>query len=119
MTRPRRWERGVGVARSLVPEASDLLAVKGGRITIDEYRRRYRDDIAWRKERRAVNLAPGSMLGSHYCGGGFRMVADGDTLCCACSRATAAKGECHRVWAAELLRDAGWRVILDGKELTK
>jgi len=29
----------------------------------------------------------------------------------------AAEGRCHRVWAAELLRRAGWRAVLDGQEL--
>ena len=41
-------------------------------------------------------------------------VAGGDTLICACSRAAAAEGRCHRVWAAEVLREAGWDVVLDG-----
>lgn len=45
------------------------------------------------------------------------IVSDGDTLCCACSRDDAAAGRCHRVWAAAALVRAGWRVILDGKEL--
>ncbi len=46
-----------------------------------------------------------------------RVVRDGDTLCFACSRAHAARGLCHRVWAAELLVAAGWRVVLDGVAL--
>lgn len=29
----------------------------------------------------------------------------------------AAAGWCHRVWAAEALADAGWRVVLDGELL--
>ncbi len=41
-------------------------------------------------------------------------VEDGATLVCACSRASAAAGRCHRVLAAEFLAAAGWEVILDG-----
>lgn len=33
-----------------------------------------------------------------------------------CGREAAARGECHRVWAAEMLRGAGWRVVLDGDD---
>ena len=32
------------------------------------------------------------------------------------SRKDAEAGACHRVWAAELLAEAGWRVVLDGRE---
>jgi len=40
-------------------------------------------------------------------------------LCCSCSCSleAAARGECHRVWAAQILAEAGWRVILDGVEV--
>lgn len=41
-------------------------------------------------------------------------VPDGATLTCACSRAAAAAGRCHRVIAASLLLPLGWEVILDG-----
>lgn len=44
-------------------------------------------------------------------------VADGDTLLCACAREAAGRGECHRVWSARMLADAGWRVVLDGVEM--
>lgn len=41
-------------------------------------------------------------------------VPDGATLICACPRAAAAQGRCHRVIAADLLERAGWSVVLDG-----
>ena len=44
-------------------------------------------------------------------------VHHGDTLICACAAAAAKAGKCHRVFAAALLVDAGWRVILDGEEV--
>lgn len=46
------------------------------------------------------------------------LVGHGDTLLCACSREEAAAGRCHRAWAAPFLVRAGWRVILDGKEVS-
>lgn len=45
-------------------------------------------------------------------------VRDGDTLLCTCSADEAAASRCHRVWAADFLLRAGWRVILDGLEVT-
>lgn len=45
-------------------------------------------------------------------------VRDGDTLCCACSVAEARAGRCHRTWAAPFLVRAGWRVVLDGVEVS-
>jgi hypothetical protein len=112
MAKPRAWEHGDGRVPALTPRAEDLEAVRGGTIDFAEYKRRF--------ERRIVTIAilvpGGGLQGIDRAGGNFR-VADGDTLCCACSREAAARGECHRVWAAEALARAGWRVILDGKEL--
>lgn len=42
-------------------------------------------------------------------------VPGGATLICACSREAAAAGRCHRVIAADLLKRAGWSVVLDGR----
>ncbi|HNC23991.1 MAG TPA: hypothetical protein PLU52_07275 [Opitutaceae bacterium] len=44
-------------------------------------------------------------------------VPDGATLICACSQEAAAAGRCHRVIAADLLKRAGWSVVLDGRRL--
>ena len=41
-------------------------------------------------------------------------------LCCSCSVAAAAQGQCHRTWAAVALAERGaWTVYLDGKEVKK
>lgn len=45
------------------------------------------------------------------------VVVDGATLICACSREASATGRCHRVIAADLLKRAGWTVVLDGRSL--
>ena len=42
------------------------------------------------------------------------IVGDGDTLTCGCSAVAARAGRCHRVIAADLLKRAGWSVVLDG-----
>lgn len=110
MAKPRRWERGEGAVTGLVPNANDLASVRAESITVAEYRRRFLD--GWTPERTVSTFRPGRVMAST--GNGLVALADGDTLCCACSRDAAARGECHRVWAAELLRQAGWRVVLDG-----
>lgn len=52
-------------------------------------------------------------------GGEVVLVADGDSLLCACSRTDAAVARCHRAWAAPFLARAGWRVVLDGAEVAR
>ncbi len=42
---------------------------------------------------------------------------DGATLVCTCAVSEAAAGRCHRVWAAAVLAEAGYNVILDGQPL--
>jgi hypothetical protein len=117
MARPRQWEHGDGRVEALTPRIGDLDAVMRGWITPDEYRARYVTNcpplpaLAPGRLSTQANLVAGQPIG------GGPLVEDGDTLCCSCSRAAAARGECHRVWAAGLLAEAGWRVILDGKEL--
>jgi len=110
MVAPRWWERGTGQVIPLLPDIHDMRAVKSGDIDVATYRRRYLHRVrAWGNV-----LAPGSLRwsGDH---GATGWVGDGDTLCCACSRDAAARGECHRVWAARELATAGWTVVLDGE----
>lgn len=102
MAAPRWWEHGDGTVQGLVPSLPDLLGYRTGQISLAEYNTRYIQMVR-------PNLATLTPEGP--------VLKDGDTLCCACSRDVAAKGACHRVWAATLLREAGWRVILDGAEI--
>lgn len=44
-------------------------------------------------------------------------VTSGDSLVCSCDDDRVTEGKCHRVWAAGVLSELGWRVILDGEEL--
>lgn len=104
MARPRTWERGEGAVPRLTPSHVMLTAVKKGEVSVASYR----DDFL----RHASVEELVARIGSSDV-----RVSDGDTLCCGCAKAAALNGECHRVWAAELLRRAGWQVILDGREL--
>lgn len=91
----------------LTPTENALDNIKWGRWDLP----RYREECT--RQFKGHQLIPGQLGG--LTASGWVDASDGDTLCCACSRAKAAKGECHRVWAAELLHEAGWRVVLDGK----
>lgn len=111
MARPRAWEHGDGRVAAFVPDARDLAAVRAGTIDVAEYRRRC--EALFQRERHW----PGMLVADDQ-SLGMDEVRDGDTLLCACSREAAARGECHRVWAAAALARAGWRVVLDGTEVT-
>ena len=103
MARPRAWERGEGVVLSLLPARNDLDAVRAGDIGWEEYRRRYLARVP------RARLAPGLL--EHYDGERpAEVVVSDSTLCCSC----AVGRPCHRQIAAELLREAGWGVVLDG-----
>ncbi|HYD02593.1 MAG TPA: hypothetical protein VEB22_15305 [Phycisphaerales bacterium] len=108
MRRPRAWEHGDGRVAALIPGLRDLADVQDGTLDLDGYIARCRVHFS------TFPLPPGQLWTT---AGGGTPVADGDTLCCACSRANAAQGACHRVVAAELLAAAGWRVLLDGMEV--
>lgn len=137
MARPRAHygETGEGSVDSLVPEWAWVHAVRAGEMPMAEYRERYMAQLG------QSDLAPGNLLARTYtcdsCGGsgdsrskpgvfcvyckgrgyGRGPVRNGATLLCACSRARAAAGECHRAWAAVVLARSGWRVVLDGVEI--
>jgi hypothetical protein len=111
MANPRHWERGDGAVSRLRPSMVDVRGARDGRLSLTTYRQRY-------LARLALDMhGPGHLYAWIPYATSHQLVSDGDTLCCACSRDKAAAGECHRVWAAEALAGAGWRVILDGKEL--
>lgn len=127
MRKPRHWERGAGTVWTLLPDLESLESVRSGDISIDDYRWRFNRTLIVRQAEApplcpSWGLHPGALTA---CVNYLKInesrvpVREDDTLCCSCARAAAAKGECHRVWAAELLRDAGWRVVLDGVELNE
>lgn len=103
--RARCGEFGAGPVAALVPLLDWVQGAKAGTIAMEDYRRWYEAMLETRE------LAPGQLRGYG------RLVEDGDTLICACSRDAAAHGRCHRAWAAPALRAAGWSVVLDGRAL--
>lgn len=113
--RPQFGEAGVGEVPALVPPWEWVRAAKAGELPPEEYRARYLSRLA----QDAGGLVPGA-LAAYLVGGRHAVaVADGDTLICACSRAAAAAGRCHRCWAGEALLAAGWDVVLDGREVPR
>lgn len=108
MARPRPWEWGDGRVAALTPDPFDLDAARAGRLSVESYRTRFIARVE------PASIRPGRLPFDRA--GALHFVADGDTLLCACGREAAARGECHRVWAAGLLRLAGWRVVLDGDD---
>lgn len=119
--RPQYGEAGEGTVNDLVPMLGHLQALKAGEMTLEQYREHYIWELhhltgplgsghLWASARPPNPARPRTVFG-------WKPVADGDTLICCCSRAEAAKGRCHRVWAAQALAEAGWEVILDGKPL--
>lgn len=109
--RARYGEAGEGEVAALVPPLAWVRAAKTGELGVEEYRARYLELLA----ERAPLLGPRNLEADGPWG--EQSVRDGDTLICACSREAAAAGRCHRVWAAEALAAAGWRVVLDGVEV--
>lgn len=135
--RPQYGELGQGAVKALVPtgDLSTLLdaALKerrdqgvGEHLAIYraafEARLRTLSECLGDRENPGVGLGPGCLQVYRLPVDGVTLhdlVGDGDTLCCACSRAEAAAGRCHRAWAAPFLKRAGWRVILDGVDISK
>ena len=125
MARPRSWEHGSGCVRQLTPKPSDLDEFKAGTLSLSDYKKRYEQHVHGDDGRVCVfsventwmfELSPGQLtaVDDNDQGSLPFFVADGDTLCCGCSRDASLKGECHRAWAAEMLVEAGWNVVIEG-----
>lgn len=120
------WERGDGTCIPLTPLGPpavllDLLLVQRRAGTVDPHLLdRYREAMAhrWGPQEYGPELGPGKLWAVPDEGPMLR-VAGGDSLLCACSQEDAAAGRCHRAWAAPVLVQAGWRVVLDGVEVPR
>jgi len=113
MVKTPHWSGADGTVAALMPHAKDLRRMKEGRITIEEYRRRFMMSM----EARSELLEPHNLIVQSKKKLESFEVRDGDTLCCTCSRQAAADDKCHRVWVARALLEHGWDVVLDGKRL--
>lgn len=124
--RPRHWENQDGQVKVLTPEPDDLHDVQVRNCTMDDYRQRWWTRLPDKAMYQSKGLLqPGKLKAwvgvppkeGVWDGRVTTPVRDGDTLLCSCSRAEAAQGRCHRVWAAKALLLWGWDVVLDGKPL--
>lgn len=88
MAKPRHWEHGHGRVPALTPCAGWLGALQAGTMSMEDYRGRFEARLA------DHDLTPGGLV--VIANGDHSPVTDGDTLLCACSRANAAAGRCHR-----------------------
>lgn len=113
--RPPHWGAGQGRVDVLAPlgdleplmdAAREELRNLAGDEAFTRYRTAYEAHLA------AQDLRPGSLEASTRFNVNVK-VTDGETLTCTCAR----DKPCHRRWAARFLVKAGWRVVLDGKEL--
>ena len=108
------WLVPSGVARDLLDVALDAR----GTPDEEEAERAYRTafDAQLLQAEQCGGLAPGRLAYTIQTRADAprHVVPDGATLCCACSRARAAAGRCHRAWVAPFLVRAGWTVHLDG-----
>ena len=120
MVKTSHFAKPDGKVYPLIPNPTDLFDFKNGVITTEEYRDRYQKGV----RERMADIIPGKLkwLSVRPVEGSDRYdnlatVEDGDTLFCICSREKAAKRACHRVWLADVLQEAGWDIVLDGKPL--
>jgi hypothetical protein len=114
--RPPHWARGQGRVNVLAPlgalEALMLEAIKERKSGEPTYYAMIRYRAAYEHHLAQNNLAPWRL--GVVTDDDFGFVQDGDTLTCTCAKGV----DCHRRWAAPYLVKAGWRVILDGEEVT-
>lgn len=111
MVKTPHWATPDGKVEVVVPNPKDLWAARDGSLSFSQYRERYTAQVS----AYAAYLVPGEFVFQKSLNS--YAVKDGDTLCCSCSREKAADGKCHRTWLTPLLGEAGWRVVLDGKEI--
>lgn len=107
-------EHSGGRVPALTPVLSDRRAFRNGQIKADEYRTRF--ELRFAGHRQLDRYRPGALVGLDHQDRQIVLV-DGDSVVCTCSSELALKDACHRAWVAPHLRRAGWRVLLDGREV--
>lgn len=114
--RPLHWARGLGRVNVLAPlgalEPLMLAAIEERKSGIGSHECMIRYRAAYEHHLSQNNLSPWRL--GVVTDNDFWFVQDGDTLTCTCAKGI----DCHRRWAAPYLVKAGWRVILDGVEVT-
>lgn len=105
----------MGSVGILLPDRGALRMVKAGTMPIDRYLADFRADLAHAASGTPNPFAPGRLMYQPGMSFPKLAVSDGDSLLCACK----VGAPCHRLEAAPFLVRAGWRVILDGSEVTE
>ena len=118
MARPRHFERGAGRVMALIPTEREIPLLMAALANRDDEAAVHAYRAALEARWATMALAPGMLMSRQRNDSVPRAVLSGMTLCCACSRAEAAAGRCHRAWAAPFLARAGWTVVLDGAPYT-
>ena len=126
---PRRWEQADGTVTILQAQRGhevDLLraALNARRKTTDRntpemaaYKAAL--ETRWTEQAARGLFDPGRLSAVRWRDEAtLHPLQGGETLCCSCAVEEANAGRCHRAWAAPFLVRAGWRVILDGVEVT-
>jgi len=125
MALPRSWEVGDGLCDVVAPDPELLRRVKGGTMAIREYLVAYEERVAARADR----LRPGVLAFDAVAPRGRYLVADGDSLLCACAAPATdplaalfalpdlSRHPCHLEVLAPFLALQGWSVRLYGVEL--
>lgn len=113
MARPRAWEHGDGLCRKFAPIHGDETRLMLNAITLRTPTAiaTYREAIEARWRADTYCMQPGLLVATNEAEFAGYILADGDTLCCACK----VGADCHRRWAAPFLARAGWAVVLDGQ----
>ncbi len=105
----------MGSVGILLPDRGALRMVKAGMMPIDRYLADFRADLTHAASGTPNPFAPGRLMYRPGMSFPELAVSHGDSLLCACK----VGAPCHRREAAPFLVRAGWRVILDGSEVTE
>jgi hypothetical protein len=125
MAHPGQYDRGNGNVPALTPHGDALPLLyellsdrKAGRpmnpATLAEYKRLYLRGVE--AVAAEFGIGPGKLW--LVATGGVFPVKSGSTIVCMCAESERAAGRCHLSFAVQPLINAGWSVILDGKEVT-
>ncbi|MFA6459541.1 MAG: hypothetical protein WCV79_04100, partial [Candidatus Paceibacterota bacterium] len=105
---------GDGLVAALCPSDDLWQEFKDGFITSNSFKWLFIDQV-----RGNGDISPGGLFAIDPFVTSNKEVAlsYGDTLCCSCEQQDTLNKKCYRGIVALLLDGAGWRVILDGKEI--
>lgn len=114
MSRTPRGAIPDGKVEAFVPRASDLWLFKNKEISVDKFRDRYVSGV----KSYGIKLGPGKLMWapfSFFEQKSAQLVEPGDALFYALGKNPGDEVDCHGPWAAAMLAEAGWAVVLNGE----